>query len=200
MEMEQIVAYLGKASSFKRETGLTGKKLRERGRIIEDPEHPEYVVFEVERHHSVLGMPHISGEAMRAMLTIYKRYGISKETHEFADLGQSDDYKIFYHSDDVVTHHTQDCSFTFHRTPDGNVKIEEVMANFEKVFSDISELHSVMEEYYAGWDLSIYYEELNWYLPEEEANKIMHRFEEDLFEGYLEKAQAAWERQKEFFE
>jgi len=94
-------------------TGLTLKKIIDRAVLINDPEIKGKVVFEVERHHGILGSAYTPGSPLSSFVTFWPVYVFDPKKKE---ISQTDARKksvpnisIF----DIAEEQTDDYSFRF---------------------------------------------------------------------------------------
>ena len=66
---------------------LTLRKIRERGRIVRDPEHPDVLVLDIERHRSLPGASYTKGSPMSAYETYIQRITFDPVTKDFQEIG-----------------------------------------------------------------------------------------------------------------
>lgn len=65
---------------------LTAKKIRERGSIVHDPEHPNLLVLDIERHRSLPGSHYEKGQPMAAYETYIQRISFDPLTKRFEEI------------------------------------------------------------------------------------------------------------------
>lgn len=65
---------------------LTAKKIRERGSIVYDPEHPNLLVLDIERHRSLPGSHYEKGRPMAAYETYIQRISFDPLTKRFEEI------------------------------------------------------------------------------------------------------------------
>jgi len=65
---------------------LTVKKIRDRGRIVNDPEHPNLLVLDIERHRSLPGSHYEKGRPMAAFETYIQRISFDPIEKQFEEI------------------------------------------------------------------------------------------------------------------
>ena len=63
------------------------RKFRSRGEMIDDPERPGCIVFEIERHRGILGTCYKPGVPMSSFITYWPRYAFDPKTKRLDRLG-----------------------------------------------------------------------------------------------------------------
>src|SRR5438874_1070327 len=67
--------------------GEMRQKIRDRAIVVFDPQRPNQVVFDVERHRGIMETRYQKGEPMGSFITYWERYAFDPKTHQFEILG-----------------------------------------------------------------------------------------------------------------
>lgn len=136
-----------------RDDGLTAEKFLTRAEEIEDPDYPDCVVFEIERHRAILGTVYRRGEPMGSFQTYWARYAFDPKTETLNELPEKRPRIAQVDWDKAIERDFNDFSFSFcpvgegkHRlTGDGITLGEWVVSSFEEVERHIQDLADGMD-------------------------------------------------------
>lgn len=187
--IDHLAALGSKLESF----DLTVDKIRDRGRLIDYPDHPDWIAFEVERHQAVLGDTYTPGRLMDIPMFYWPCYAFDPEKAELHEIDKRRPDEISLQSTSILTRDL-DMSFNVARIGPRQYRYEEMMTNSEGVVSSLDELIKKAREMADELCLDSYEIELGEYvISAENAESVMREIREALREYVAERAQGAWE-------
>lgn len=171
---------------------ITPWKIRDRGQVVQDPDHPGRAIVEVERHRAILGDVYHRGQPMDVMRTYYPRYGYDPATGEWEPLGEARKPEIevkFRRAAEIV----DDTSFTFEDLGGGQYRCRETMTGEERTVESKSDMEQMARDIVNGFDYSYLDDELSDALSPAELNDFKVKLRQAEQELVTRKAREAWE-------
>lgn len=177
--------------------GLTSMKIRNRAGLVEDDRFPGSVVFELERHPEILGLPgsEDSPNASRVYQTM--RYRYDPETNTLDELGQIGDSKVVCNIRSIAESYMEDLSFECVRRQDDTVLCKEIYSNEEKVVNSAEEAEDFGRSVVESKCLDHAFDGVEGPLTTEQIASLFSDFKVACHDVGAEGARMAWEEQEE---
>ena len=192
--LQHVVDYIVDQGGELIEYGLTPDKVWERAELVDDPERIDWIVFEMERHRSILGTIYVPGLAMPAFITYWPRYAFHPVEKKFEELGEYRKAEVSIDHWDVADRWiSETISFDFEHIGAEQHRCKELCGNEERVVSSQKEVEDFAAEIVRGWYLDFFQDELSDLLRPSEIQEHLDRIRRAAEELMREKAKDAWE-------
>jgi len=168
---------------------LTAKKIRERAVLIDDPERPGSLVFEVERHRSILGGGYVPGLPMAAYVTYWPRFAFEPQTDTLECIGEFRESETHIDCYALAETWMMDISFDFEPAENGKHRCRELCCCETRLVSDQSEVEEFAAEIVRGTGLT-WIEDV---IDAEYSSKCVAELRSALVEAMQEKAVIEWD-------
>ena len=189
--LEPVIEYLEKVSSDP--SGLTQKKVQDRGIFLGADEDSGKFYFEVERHNAILGAVYRPGCAMAAFVTRWIKYSFDGQAiNEIGDnrppLVDMDEIDF----DALAEDFTDDMSFSIEEDESGKYRITEVQCNGDEtlVFS-MEEVRAYGRSIAEGWNFDFLKDTIDAPISENEIQDIIKKISSAVVALAEEKAESA---------
>ena len=174
--------------------GEPSEKILDRMEPVDDPERPDWLVFDVERHRAVLGTRYTRGELIHAYITYWPRYAFCPKTRTIEYLGRHRKSEANIHYDLVVDIQTSELSFNFEPVGDGRYRCREGLSNEEGLVCDVADVETMAAEIVRRLSHEDYENVLAEYADDATRQEIMDQFYRALEKKGRERARRDWER------
>lgn len=160
-------------------TGLTSKKVYQRGVLLDKESDGSRIVFEVERHKGILGAQYSPGVAMSAFITQWIKYEFDgKEINEIgytrpAEIGDIDYYGL-------AKEHVFDMSFGIEKNEDGIFNVSEVCSKSTGKYDSLDKVPEFANRMAQDLDLSFLMGELSEYLSIKESENVILKLQKEI--------------------
>lgn len=198
MEMKDQIAEIAMALRGMEDiaSGLTEKKIHQRGRFLCETSDPDVIEFEVERHHGVLGAMYTPGAPLNAYLTRWIRYTFNRKTKEIKEL-EGDARPPYFDVDSVNYHgvaeeHLFDVSYSFEKLDAGEYLFEESRDNLSTKVKGLEEAIGLALGEVQGMDLSYFFDEVSDVITPDLVKLVEERLKDVLKNEVAEKITQAW--------
>ncbi len=168
-------------------------KILERMEPVDDPERPDWLVFDVERHRAVLGTRYTPGEPMYAYITYWPRYAFHPQTKTLEYLGQHRQSQADIDYELVADLRIEELVFHFEAAGDGRHRCCEVWSNEERLVSDPADVEVMATEIVRQLNYEDYEAVLAEHVDEAALQAIMNQFYQALENKARERASQHWE-------
>ena len=130
------------------------RKYRSRAEMIEAPERPGCIVFEIERHRGILGTCYKPGVPMSSFITYWPRYAFDPGTKTLDHLGviRKSEWTFGASADCEVG----SLAFRFSKTGAGRVRVVEKGSNRSATASCLGEAESFAASIIGAWNMDRY--------------------------------------------
>jgi len=136
------------------EYGLTTDKIRDRAEFLDDPERPDWIVFEVERHRNFPPDVWIPGKRMDFLITYWPRYAYNPVSKTFECLGVLRNSEISEeYAFEMYAEYNCDISFSLTLLENDKYKCEESNAGEQTIVKNENELLNFAIGIIKGWDI-----------------------------------------------
>ncbi len=192
--LSPVVEYLEEIGGEDISTGLTPKKIWDRAILIDDPELPDCIVFEVERHHPILGTSYSPGSPMAAFETCWPIYSFNPKTKTIEEIGENRPSEVDINHSGVAESWVEEVSFNFSPAENGQHRCWDDFTKMESLVRNIKEIEtfaiSVLNN---GLCLDHYKEELAYHFEPKELEEHNEQILNDCKEIIVNRAKEAWE-------
>ena len=197
MQMESslspVIDYLEEVGSDP--SGLTIKKIHERGIFLEADINSGKIYFEVERHNAILGAVYRSGCPMAAFVTRWIKY--SFDGKNICEIGDNrppviDMDEIDF--DALADDYTDEMSFSIEEDGNGKYRIREAMCGGEEtIVSSKEEVRDYARAIAQEWDFDYLKDTIDAPISEGEIRTIIENISSAAIASAVEKAERAAE-------
>jgi hypothetical protein len=191
--LSPVVEYLEEIGGEDISTGLTPQKIWDRAILIDDPERPDCIVFEVERHHPILGTTYSPGSPMAAFETCWPIYSFNSKTKTIEVVGENRPAEVDIDHSWVADSWVGDVSFDFSPAKNGQHICREMQSGEESLVRNIKEVEEFAKSIVNGWSLDCYEDELDEHLEPKEIQEHMENIKNICKEIIVDRAKEAWE-------
>ena len=174
--------------------GEPSEKILERMEPVDDPERPDWLVLDVERHRAVLGTRYTPGEPMYAYITYWPRYAYHPQTKTLEYLGQHRQSQADIDYELVADIRTDELTFNFEPAGDGRHRCREGWSNEERLVSDVADIETMAAKIVRRLNYEDYVDVLAEHADEATRQQIMDQFYQALEKKAQERARRNWER------
>jgi len=192
--LSPVVEYLEEIDGEDISTGLTPKKIWERATLIDDPERPDCIVFEVERHHPILGTTYSPGSPMDAFETCWPIYSFNPTMKTIEEIGENRPSEVDLDHYGVAESWVGNVSLNFSPAENGQHRCRDDFTKKESLVRNIKEVEtfaiSVLND---GLCLDHYKEELADHFEPKELQEHIEEIQNDCKEIIVNRAKEAWE-------
>jgi hypothetical protein len=192
MQMESslspVIDYLEEVGSDP--SGLTIKKIHDRGTFLEADKNTGKIFFEVERHNAILGAVYRSGCSMAAFVTRWIKY--SFDGKDICEIGDNrppviDIDEIDF--DALADDHTDELSFSIEEDENGKYRITEAMScGDETIVSSMEEVRAYARSIVQEWDFDYLKDTIDAPISEGEIRTIIEKISSAVIASAEEKA------------
>lgn len=191
--LEIVAEYLESHPDIAESFELTPKKIQERSEIIEDPQCPNSIVFEVERHMGVLGASYRKGHGMSAFVTYWPRFAFQPDTHSIREIGEFRNRTIDVDFSALAAEFLFECfQLEFEPTDAAAFLCRETTSGEERLVNSQVETEVFAAEVVRAWDLSYYADQLSDYLDPTKIDEFITELKEVLESEVRLLAEHAW--------
>lgn len=171
------------------EEGLA-EKISYRGMGVHDPNHPNKLVFDVERHRAWLGERYEPGQPMGSFITYFMRfvYDPVKDTLESIGNVRPSKFTVGAWDDSGV----EGITFDFNRQDDGSILVSAVGFNSEATVTNLQEAEQFAAGIVEAWNLVEDVASLKDALAPGQQTECLLRMREVLTNQILEKLRRYW--------
>jgi len=188
-----VVEYLEEIGGKDISTELTPKKIWDRAILTEDPERPDCIVFEVERHHPILAITYSPGSPMAAFVTYWPIYSFNPKTKTLEEIGENRPHEVYVDHYWVADSWMGDVFFDFSPAENGQHRCREVQSCEESLVRNTEEVEDFAKSIANGWDLNESADDLAVYLEPKEVQEHIEQIRNACKEAIVKRAKEAWE-------
>ncbi|MBE7463025.1 MAG: hypothetical protein HS116_05955 [Planctomycetes bacterium] len=189
--LKPVLDYIESKGGTLPEHELTTRKINERATVIDYPQRPEWIAFEVERHRGLLGTAWQPGSPMDAFVTYWPCYVFDPEKQQLHTIEPRRSPKVEIDVPSAASN-LLDFSFSIEEGEDGKFSFREITYNWSGVVLSVDELVQKVRHLARdlNWDCEL--EALQEYLKPEELQELLLEFEQAAQDLAEEKARSAW--------
>lgn len=189
--LRPVLDYIESKGGALPEFELTTRKINERARVIDYPQNPKWIAFEVERHRGILGTAWQSGSAMEAFVTYWPCYAFDPEKQQLHPIESRRTPKVKIDVPAVVRN-LLDLSFYVEEGEDGKFNFSECTFNWKGMVSSVEELVQEARRLAGELDWENDLEAVDEFFQPDERQNLCNEFEEAAQDWAEEKARSAW--------
>lgn len=165
-------------------------KVNRRATVVEDPERPGQIVFDVERHRGVLGERYEEGESMGCFITYWERFAFDPEAMILTDLGVQRPSE--FHFDAGYDRPLEHFSFMVERLANGKFLVQESFWKVNEEVEDLAKAEDLAEKIVDEICLEVEIDEASGALGPDQGEEYIEAIRSIFKEVLVEKLHAAW--------
>ena len=173
--------------------GLTPEKIWDRAQLVDAPERPDWIVFEVERHRALL-TNYTPGLPMESFVTYWPRYALHPQTKAFESLGEHRSPVVDLDCGAVANSWiTELMYFSFESVGGGKFLCKEACFIEERVVENMDDVESFGVELAKKLNIEHMRYDLEEYLEKEKVEESLNEIRQALEAAAGGKAISQWE-------
>jgi hypothetical protein len=172
------------------QNGFT-RKFHSRAKIIDDPERPGCIVFEIERHRGILGSCYKPGVPLSSFITYWPRYVFDPKTKTLVHLGVI--RKSLWTFGASADCEVGSLLFRFSKNETGRVQVIEKGSNISATVSHVGEAENFAAGIVGNWNLDRYASEAADVLAPEQPQEYMAAVRRELEAAARRRLTDYWE-------